>query len=73
MKTRRVIAIAIGAATLAAWYLFRPERVWIDSTASESLEDVARTGASTTAATTGVVLLRGAFHGVNTTAPEAPP
>ena len=64
--SKRSILIALGAATLiAAWYLFRPERLWLDSVVAESLEDVGATPASGSRGGGPIAVLQGSFRGVH--------
>jgi hypothetical protein len=59
--SQRTILIIIGLAVLGgAWYAFRPERLFIQTTVNESFP-VASAAATRTGPTT---LLRGSFHGV---------
>jgi len=63
MKSRNVMLI-LGLVVLGgAWLLFRPERLFVNKTVSETLptSSAAQTGAGTAAAKT---LLAGRFHGV---------
>ena len=56
-----VIAIVVILA-LAGWFLFRPERIFIDSKVNESLPEVSDT--QSTSAEGPITLSRGTFHGV---------
>lgn len=57
----KIIIAVIVILALVGWYLFRPERIFIDSTVNESLPEVADTDATSTAPKT---LAKGTFHGV---------
>ncbi|MDQ3804213.1 MAG: DM13 domain-containing protein [Acidobacteriota bacterium] len=57
MSTRRIVAVAALLLGAAAWYAFRPERLFIDQTVSEQFP-VAR------AAAQPFVLVAGGFRGV---------
>jgi hypothetical protein len=65
MHTRKMLigtaAVAATAAAVVAWYLFRPELLFINSTVSEALPVRA---AEPTAAPVSSVLAKGDFHSV---------
>jgi hypothetical protein len=66
MTTRSMFLIAIGAASLSvAWYLFRPERLWLDFVVAESLEDAAGPGAVGTDSVRPIALSQGDFRGIH--------
>lgn len=56
---KQLIAAALVLAGTGLWYAFRPERLFVNATVSESLGDVARDPASVTA------LAIGTFHSVH--------
>lgn len=61
---RRTLVIALGLIVLGiGWYLFRPERLFINKTVNEDFPAVAPTQTTSTA-TSPVVLATGRFHGV---------
>lgn len=65
MTTRNTLLVAAGALTLTlTWYLFRPERLLLDTVVAESLEEAVAPGAFDTASTVPVALLQGNFRGV---------
>jgi len=57
----KIIIAVIIILAIAGWYLFRPERIFIDSTVNESLPEVSDTQAAATGPKT---LSKGTFHGV---------
>ena len=62
MHRRTALVAAAAMAAAAAWYAFRPERLFVDRTVNESL--AAEVTAPTATAPTGpVALARGTFHG----------
>jgi hypothetical protein len=64
MQRRAVLIGALAVVGAAAWYAFRPERLFIDQTVNESLAaevSAARAGAPATPA----ALASGGFHGVH--------
>ncbi len=63
MQKRRVFIALAAVAGLAGWYLFRPERVFIDATVNERFpsDQIARSDSGGGAAG---VLATGQFHGV---------
>jgi hypothetical protein len=56
MRKRIIIGSAIVVVLAVAWYLFRPELLFIDSTVHEDFPDASGTASA--------VLARGQFHGV---------
>ena len=67
MSTKRIVVGALGVMALGVgWYLFRPERLWINQTVNETLDVGGATAANAMPATGGrEVLARGMFHGVS--------
>jgi hypothetical protein len=60
--SRRTLLLALAVLVLgAAWYLFRPERLFIDRTVSEELP-AAAAGEASLAADAPVAVLAGRFH-----------
>lgn len=60
MRMRVVVALGVLVAAGLGWYLFRPERLFIDRTVSETLP----TSASPTGVAAPVELAAGRFHSV---------
>ncbi len=61
MASRRtVIAISAAVVAVAAWYAFRPERLFVNKTVSESFPAASRAQAAVPTAPTA--LARGSFH-----------
>jgi hypothetical protein len=56
MRKRIILGSAIVVVLAVAWYLFRPELLFIDSTVQEDFPDASGTASA--------VLARGQFHGV---------
>lgn len=66
MKRNRILLMAIGTATLVvAWYLFRPERLFVDSFVSETLEAAVAPAAMETVSVMSVALAQGHFRPVH--------
>jgi len=61
MKKRNLILVLVVIVGAVAWYAFRPERLFIDQSVSESFPTAA---ATTNAASAPVTLAAGQFHGV---------
>jgi len=61
MKKRNLILILVVIVGAVAWYAFRPERLFIDQSVSESFPTAS---ATTNAASAPVTLATGQFHGV---------
>src|SRR5215510_12888292 len=62
MQRRKLILLAIALPILAiAWYLFRPERLFVNQTVNESFQPAAATAASLAQP---MILSTGSFHGV---------
>ncbi|HEY3215281.1 MAG TPA: DM13 domain-containing protein [Candidatus Eisenbacteria bacterium] len=65
MQNRRIlIGLAAIVALAVGWYLFRPERLWVNQKVSESLVPAAAQPTSGQASGP-VLLLAGSFHGVS--------
>lgn len=61
---RSTLVIALGVVVLGiGWYVFRPERLFVNKTVNESLSGAVAQQA-TSASTASVALFTGAFHGV---------
>lgn len=58
----KIALIVIVILALVGWYLFRPERIFIDSTVNESLPEASDTQSAE--ATGPKTLSKGTFHGV---------
>jgi len=58
----KIVILVIIILAIVGWYLFRPERIFIDSTVNESLPEADDTQA--TAASAPKTLSKGSFHGV---------
>lgn len=56
----KLIVIAVLVLLAVGWYLFRPERIFIDSKVNESLPDISKA----TQTNSPTVLFEGEFHGV---------
>jgi hypothetical protein len=66
MNRRRAIVGALAIAGVVGWYLFRPERLFINQTVNESFAAAPPAAAGAPAAeTTPVLLAGGQFHGVH--------
>jgi len=57
----KIAILVIIILAITGWYLFRPERIFIDSTVNEALPEAGDKQASTSVPKT---LSRGTFHGV---------
>ena len=63
MSRRKILAILAIAVAGIGWYLFRPEKLFVNQTVSESFPSASATVAASTTSST-VALYRGHFNGV---------
>ena len=64
MQKRQFLIGALAVAALGAWYAFRPERLFINQTVSESLSDAYAAAPAGTVTAEPVALAVGRFHSV---------
>jgi hypothetical protein len=65
MKNRRLWMVLAAAALIVAWYLFRPESLWLNNVVAESLEEAVSPATIDTDADMPVALLQGSFRSVH--------
>lgn len=64
MNRRTILVIAALIAVAAGWYLFRPERLFVNARVNEQFPAGASGKSATAAASSPVTLLEGRFHDV---------
>jgi hypothetical protein len=65
MNRRRTIVGAVAIAGAIGWYLFRPERLFVNQTVNESLAQAATTSDPVYAGAAPTLVAAGKFHGVH--------